>query len=235
MRAHLLGSLALRARSRVVGRPPCNGALRLSHRAFASTADDAALAMMDGSGVMGSYAKALYLAAKDASNVDQVMRDLSNVHEAMNASAEFATFVVNPCLRSSTKVDFLRNDLKTLGLPEMQKETLTCLEILFEQRRSGDFPELAKLFETLYMATKGQVKCFAHSAAELSAKHKNALETALKKRLGASSQPVVYYKVNPTLMGGLVVRIGDQVIDASVSTKLDRMQSQLTSGAAAQP
>ncbi|GBE60542.1 ATP synthase delta subunit [Babesia ovata] len=209
--------------------PPLCGTSHISHRHFAKISDAKALEMMDGHGVMGSYAKALYLAAKDASCVDSVMGDLSNLHDAMSTCDEFAVFISNPCLRSTTKVAFLRDDLKTLGLPAMQKETLNCLEALFTQRRSGDFPELVKLFETLYMATKGQVKCYAHSAFELSPRHKSALENALKKRLGGSSQPSVMYKVSPSLMGGLVVRIGDQVIDASVSTKLDRMHSRLSS------
>ncbi|GFE54034.1 ATP synthase delta subunit [Babesia ovis] len=224
MRAHSLGYLALRVRSRPFG------AFRLPHRSFANTSDANALDMMDCNGVMGSYAKALYLAAKASKNIDSVMSDLSNLHAAMTACDEFNTFVVSPCLRSSTKVAFLRDDLKTMGIPELQKETLICLEILFEQRRSGDLPKLAQLFETLYMATKGEVKCFAHSAVELSPKHKTALEAALKKRLGDSLKPALSYNVNPNLIGGLVVRIGDQVIDASVSSKLDRMYSQLSHG-----
>ncbi|ORM42001.1 putative ATP synthase subunit [Babesia sp. Xinjiang] len=229
MRAHIIGRTALRVRDRIVGGlQPINGALRISQRNVSNAADTNALEMMDCNGVMGSYAKALYLAAKEAQNVETVMRDLNNLQEAMAISEEFKIFVSSPCLRSTTKVDFLRDDIKALGMPSLQKQTLLCLEILFEQRRSGDLPTLAKLFETLYMATKGQVKCFVHSAADLSAKHKGALENALKKRLGSSSQPAVVYNVNPNLMGGLLVRIGDQVIDASVTAKLDRMHSQLS-------
>nr|BAN64290.1 ATP synthase F1 delta subunit, putative [Babesia bovis] len=225
MRALTTGYLALRGCGRFRGPIPS------IYRRFGTSSDENALSLMDSSGVMGSYAKALYLAAKSSKNVDKVMGDLNNLHGAMSTSDEFNTFVVNPCLRSVTKVAFLRDDLKTLGFPELQKETLICLEILFEQRRSGELPQLKRLFETLYMATKGQVKCFAQSAVELSPKHKAALEAALKKRLGDAHQPAVTYIVNPSLMGGLVVRIGDQVIDASVSSKLDRMYSQLSQAA----
>lgn len=229
MRSHLLGSLAFQAKARIMaGVSLPTGAMRLSHRKFARGSDAKAVEMMDGHGIMGSYAKALYLAAKDANNVDKVMSDLSNLRDAMRSCEELAIFVTNPCLRSSTKVEFLRNEIKAVGIPVMQKETLNCLEILFEQRRSGDFQQLAKLFETLYMGTKGQIMCTAHSAVELSVKQKSDLESALKKRLGGSSQPIIEYKINPSLMGGLVVRIGDQVIDASVATKLDRMHSQLS-------
>ncbi|KAK1443491.1 hypothetical protein BgAZ_203670 [Babesia gibsoni] len=202
-----------------------------SHATFATESDAKAVEMMDGHGVIGSYAKALYMAAKDAKNVEKVMGDLENLTQSMTKCEELAVFIANPCLRSATKVDFLRKDIATLGIPAMQKETLNCLEMLFEQRRSGDFQKLAQLFETIYMATKGKVRCVAHSAVELSSKQKSDLEEALKKRLGGSVQPTVDYKINPSLMGGLVVRIGDQVIDASVATKLDRMHTQLSQGA----
>lgn len=224
-----LGFLALRARGSVLP-GLCNIARTSyqSHSTVATESDTKAVEMMDSNGVMGAYAKALYLAAKNAKNVENVMRDLTSLRDAMHSCEELAIFIGNPCLRSTTKIDFLVNETKSIGMPVMQPETINCLEILFEQRRSGDFVQLAKLFETLYMATKGQIMCIAQSAAELNPKQKTALEAAIKKRLGGSLTPTMNYRINPSLLGGLVVRIGDQVIDASVSTKLDRMYQQLS-------
>lgn len=185
--------------------------------------------LLEGCGIMGSYANALFLTSKTAGKLSEVMNDLKFLSQSLQTCEDFGIFITTPGLSSAQKISFLKEHTKGLTGSSMQSETLNCLEMLFEQKRSGGIQQLAKHFETLYLSTNGQVKCTVHSAKDLTDEHKKKIVDGLKDRLGNTKEPIVEYKVNPSLIGGLVVHIGDQVVDASIANKLERIQSQLLS------
>ncbi|KAK2196850.1 bifunctional F1F0 ATP synthase OSCP-delta subunit [Babesia duncani] len=193
---------------------------------FSTKSNGKTTQLLENSGVMGSYANALFMVSSAKGNSDKVMADLTFISESINSCNDFATFISTPGLRTVEKIDFLRTELKALGINEMQNETLNCIEMLLEQKRSSAICLIAKHFETLYLLSKGQIKCDVTSAAELTETQKKDLTAGLLKRL-KPMKPIVQYKINPVIVGGLVVKIGDQLIDASVATKVERMQSQL--------
>ncbi|UKJ88296.2 ATP synthase subunit delta [Theileria orientalis] len=172
--------------------------------------------LLEGFGIMGSYANALFLSTQTVGNLNQTCED-------------FRTFMTTPGLRTSEKMKFLREDLGTLTGAPLQSQTLNCLEMLFEQKRSNEILNLAKHFETLFLSANNQLKCLVQSADTLNKDIKEKIQSALKQRLGESYEPVVEYKVNPSLLGGLLVNVGDKVVDSSVSSKLERIQAQLLS------
>ncbi|EKX74072.1 ATP synthase delta chain, putative [Theileria equi strain WA] len=186
-------------------------------------------ALLEGCGIMGSYANALFLTSKTAGKLNEVMNDLKFLSQSLQTCEDFGIFITTPGLSSAQKISFLKEHTEGLTGSKMQSETLNCLEMLFEQKRSGGIQQLAKHFETLYLSANGQIKCTVQSANDLSSDHKKKIVSGLKDRLGESKEPIIEYKVNPSLLGGLVVHIGDQVVDASIANKLERIQSQLMS------
>ncbi|BAM39420.1 ATP synthase subunit delta [Theileria orientalis strain Shintoku] len=200
-----------------------------SYRLNFSTKKTETPKLLDGFGIMGSYANALFLSTQTVGNLNQVMSDLKFVADSLQSCEDFRTFMTTPGLRTSEKMKFLREDLGTLTGAPLQNQTLNCLEMLFEQKRSNEILNLAKHFETLFLSANNQLKCLVQSADPLNKDIKERIQEALKQRLGGSYEPVVEYKVNPSLLGGLLVNVGDKVVDCSVSSKLERIQAQLLS------
>ncbi|EAN34167.1 ATP synthase delta (OSCP) subunit family protein [Theileria parva strain Muguga] len=182
--------------------------------------------LLEGCGIMGSYANALFLTTEKAGNLSEVMSDLKFISNSLVTCEDFRTFMTTPGLRTSQKMKFLREDFGTLGSP-LQPQTLNCLEMLFEQKRSAEFLTLAKHFETLFLRANNQLKCLVQSAEKLTAEAKERITEALRHRLGNSCEPVVEFKVTPSILGGLLVNVGDKVVDTSVASKLERIQSHL--------
>uniref|UniRef100_A0A3B0ML66 ATP synthase delta chain, putative n=1 Tax=Theileria annulata TaxID=5874 RepID=A0A3B0ML66_THEAN len=185
--------------------------------------------LLEGCGIMGSYANALFLTTQKAGNLNEVMNDLRFISNSLLTCEDFRTFMTTPGLRTSQKMKFLKEDFGTLTRSPLQAQTLNCLELLFDQKRSTEVLTLAKHFETLFLSANNQLKCLVQSADKLTDDMKARIVDALRHRLGNSCEPVVEYKLNPSILGGLLVNVGDKVVDTSVSSKLERIQSHLLS------
>ena len=83
------------------------------------------------------------------------------------------------------------------------------------------------LFEAFYRAEKGLVLCKVTSASALTSSGQGDVKKAMEARAEKGSTLIMEWDVNPQLMGGLVVKMGDAVYDYSVQTKLERLQTQL--------
>jgi len=170
----------------------------------------------------GRYATALFAAAK--SNLDKVYGDLTQLRTFMNESNEFKLFVETPGVQPEQKNSVLDAITAKYGYSPV---TGNFLKVLVENRRINRLGKMIDSFEEFYRAEKGQVLCKVMSAAELDAGQKTKVQGALQARAGKDAKLILEYEVNPALLGGLTVKLGDQVFDMSVQSKLDRLQAQL--------
>mmetsp|Transcript_113329 Transcript_113329/g.241851 ORF Transcript_113329/g.241851 Transcript_113329/m.241851 type:complete len:221 (+) Transcript_113329:65-727(+) len=213
---------------RTVFRPLCRIAAPLpawhsapasSTRAFAAAAKKPK--HEDGT-LEGRYATALFMASPG--KIDKVYDDLSGLRTMMTESKEFKLMVETPGINPEMKMGALETICTKVGT---EASVLNFLKVLIENKRMHLLPRMIDLFETLYRAEKGLVMCKVTSAAPLTSAQQTQVKKAMEQRAEKGSQLIMEYSTNPALLGGLVVKMGEAVLDNSVQTRLERLQTQL--------
>src|SRR5690554_3569399 len=168
------------------------------------------------------YAKAVFDAAKDQNAVDQWDQALT-FGGLVAADQEVANILANPGLSEQRKAELFA-DCCEEPLPEALRNFLL---ILAENKRLALLPEVATLFSLYRADLERTVKLAVNTAFELSADEQQKLIKALSEKLERKVE--LETAVDQSLIGGVVVRTGDLVIDASVRGKLARMAKALGS------
>ncbi len=168
------------------------------------------------------YAKAVFDAAKDQNAVDQWDQALAFAG-LVAADQEVANILANPGLSEQRKAELFADCFEE-PLPEALRNFLL---ILAENKRLALLPEVSKLFSMYRADLERSVKLTVNTAFELSADEQQKLIKALSEKLERKVE--LETAVDQTLIGGVVVRTGDLVIDASVRGKLARMAKALGS------
>lgn len=168
------------------------------------------------------YAKAVFDAAKDQNAVDQWDQALAFAG-LVAADQEVANILANPGLSEQRKAELFADCFEE-PLPEALRNFLL---ILAENKRLALLPEVATLFSLYRADLERTVKLAVNTAFELSADEQQKLIKALSEKLERKVE--LETAVDQSLIGGVVVRTGDLVIDASVRGKLARMAKALGS------
>ena len=174
-------------------------------------------------GLAGRYASALFNAAKEKKKLDQVYSDLSTFRELLSADSSFKLFTESPGIQRAQRGAALDDICKKIGADEL---TSNLLKLLIDNKRFTELAKVVDAFEVVYREEKGQVVCHVQSAAPLSAADQARVKTALQAR-AKKGELIVGFEVTPNLLGGLLVKMGDAVFDFTVSSKVDRLQTQL--------
>lgn len=174
-------------------------------------------------GVAGSYAAALYSAAKKGGDQAGVKADLENVAGAFNAKPEVADFFGNPCVGASDKISALA---AVAGEAGMAQTTVGLFEALCENNRMNLFSEVAEVYARILQAEAGEVPVEISSAIELTSEQKSEVAEAVASMLG-NQTPVISSTVDSSLLGGMTVALGDKYtdmkfVDMSVANKVKK-------------
>merc|ERR1719379_2176312 len=129
-----------------------------------------------------------------------------------------------PGINPESKVKALEQICQKAG---MDGAVLNFLKVLVENKRMHKLEKMIDLFEDFYRAEKGLVLCNVTSASALSSKAQGEVKKAMEARVAKGSTLIMEYVVNPAILGGLVVKLGEAVYDNSVQTRLDRLTTQL--------
>jgi len=165
------------------------------------------------------YAKAAFDLAQDGNVLDQVHGDVANLKALLISSAELRTFVASQVYKSDVKLSGLLAVAKSLNLNALTEKALGVLAA--NGRMDHLFPFITA-FNKLYDAEKGIVSAEVTSAVPLSSTQLEDLKKTLAKTLGQSAE--ISTRVDPALLGGLKVRVGSRLFDASLKTKLDSLK-----------
>jgi len=181
-------------------------------------------------GLDGTYASALYTAAVKSSTLDSTAKSLQALHEVYSKDAKLATIMLAPTLSSEDKSSIIAELQKHTGGADKGDTVKNFLEALAENNRLGLLKGVCEKFGLLMGASRGEVELTVTSATQLDNKTLQRLETAVSKSsyVGSAKKLKVTNKVNPDILGGLVVEIGDRTIDLSVSAKIAKMNKLLT-------
>lgn len=166
----------------------------------------------------GRYASALFELASENGTVTAVESDLEKLGAALSESDDLRAATTNPQLSRSDQADAVAAVGKHLKLSEL---TTNFLGVLAGNRRLSKLPDMITAFKAIAAAQRGEVTATVTSAHPLSDDQITTLKNKLTAREGRTV--MLSADVDPDLLGGLVVTIGSQRIDASIRTRLNSL------------
>ncbi len=171
------------------------------------------------SGVAGRYATALFELARDEKSVDSVKADLDKFDAMVADSADLARLVRSPVFTADEQAKALAAILDKAGISGI---AANFLKVLTANRRLFAVRDVIRSFRTLVARFRGEASAEVTVAEQLSDKNLEALKAALKSVTGKDVDLNV--KVDPTIIGGLVVKLGSRMVDSSLRTKLNSIK-----------
>lgn len=172
--------------------------------------------------VAGRYAGAFFSLAKEQNLLPQVEQDLRILGQTLAGSEELKAFLANRRISTHRKFQLLQE----LFGSTFQELTLNFLGVILEKRREEYIEEIIKSFEREMDRHRGVMEAEIRTAVELPEEEKEALAQKLSQITG--KQIRLRYRLDPGLMAGAVLKIGDKVIDGSVATRLKNLKAQLS-------
>ena len=172
-----------------------------------------------GSGLAGRYANAVFELAQDQKAVDAVSTDLGSLRRAIETSPDLARLVRSPVFSAEDQAKALAAILDKMGAHPL---TAKFVLLLAQKRRLFALNQIIAAYEHLVAKSRGETEAEVTAARALDDSEIAELKSVLKSKLG--KEPRLHAKVDPSLLGGLVVKVGSRMIDTSLRTKLDGLR-----------
>ncbi|HET7150010.1 MAG TPA: ATP synthase F1 subunit delta [Candidatus Acidoferrum sp.] len=169
------------------------------------------------------YANALADIALEQGAAEPSAKQLENFGEAYAQSAELRTFLASPAISVEAKHGVLEKILKRLGASKIIRNFLF---VIADHRRTNLIPEIIDTFQQVIRQRQGVAEAAVSSVIELTAAQKKELAATLARLTGKKIEPK--YSIDPALLGGAVVRIGDTIYDGSLRSRLNEMRMKLS-------
>jgi F-type H+-transporting ATPase subunit delta len=171
--------------------------------------------------VAARYAAALLIAARDAGEVEGIGETFAAVREAVRGNVELRTFLESPQVAEDEK----RSLLRRLLADRVEPLFLNFVLLLVDKNRIEYFGDIYEEYALLVERERGIQRAKVTTAIELAAD----LEDALRARLAALTGRTIALekRIDPEVLGGVCVVMGDQIIDGTVRANLDRVRKQL--------
>jgi len=171
------------------------------------------------SGVSGRYATALFELARDEKAIDAVKADLDKFDAMLADSADLKRLVRSPVFSAETQLRALSAVLDKAGITGTSAK---FLKVLTANRRLFAIDDVARAFRALVAKFKGEASADVTVAEQLNDRNLDALKSALKSVTG--KDVALNVKVDPSIIGGLVVKLGSRMVDSSLRTKLNSIK-----------
>jgi F-type H+-transporting ATPase subunit delta len=171
------------------------------------------------SGVSGRYATALFELARDEKSIDAVKTDLDRFDALLGESADLNRLVRSPVFSADAQSRALGAVLDKAGISGI---SANFLKVLTANRRLFAVREVIRAFRALVAKFKGEVSAEVTVAETLSDRNLDALKAGLKSVTG--KDVTLNVKVDPSIIGGLVVKLGSRMVDSSLRTKLNSIK-----------
>jgi len=168
----------------------------------------------------GRYATALFELALDEKSVDAVKGDLDQFDAMIAGSSDLMRLVRSPVFGAEEQTKALGAILDKAGIGGLAAK---FLKLVAANRRLFAVRDMVKAFRTLVAKWKGEVSAEVTVAEKLSDAHLNTLKDTLKAVTGGKAVDL-NVKVDPTIIGGLVVKLGSRMVDSSLRTKLNAIK-----------
>ncbi len=165
------------------------------------------------------YAAALFDLAKSEGSIDAVEAGLTDIQRLAGESDDFSRFLRSPVIAADAKAAAID---AILGRANANRTVSNFVKVVARNGRLFALPAIIRAFSQLAAQQRGEVSADVTSATPLSGAQLNSLAETLKAKIGKTVTLTQY--VDPSLIGGLVVKVGSQMIDSSLKTKLQAMK-----------
>ena len=166
------------------------------------------------------YAEAAFQVARESDALDRWQADLAVLDEAL-AVPELRALIEHPAVTFADKERILRRAVADVGA-----EPLNLVLLMIRRGRPGAIPATRRHFEELVRRQRGIARAEIRSALPLDKQDRAELERTLARLAGREVE--LTELVDPSLIGGISVRIGDRLYDASIRSRLERLRARLT-------
>lgn len=174
---------------------------------------------MNESIITSRYAKALFSSAKEKEILDRLKTDIESVLTVCNQSVEFILFLESPVVKTSKKIKLLSEVFSGT----IHKLTLRFLVLITENKRESYIPGICRNFLDLLRKDSGIKTAVMTTATQLSAETIEKARLILEKDLVSKIE--LTGKVNPDIIGGIILRVDDKQLDASLATQLKKIKT----------
>jgi len=171
------------------------------------------------SGSARRYAQAIIELAREEKSFPAWQRDLTDLGQLVQDAAG-AQFFANPSISDEEKLSVVEN-----VLTDLRPEARNLVRLLIERRKVAILPDIAALVDEAALAEQGIVLVDVTTAEALDAAGQDVVRQQLKKLVGSDVQ--LRLQVDPEIIGGIIARIGDQLIDGSVTNQLRQLRARL--------
>lgn len=169
-----------------------------------------------------TYGEALFELAVEENKVDVFEQEISAILDILNQNPDFISLLNHPKIAKEEKLQVMD---EVFG-GKVTKEILGFLNIIVAKERNKELIAIMEYFLNEVKAMKGVGVCYVTTPMELKDAQKEAI---VKKLLETTSFKTMemHYATDEKLIGGMVIRIGDRVVDSSIKTKLSNLEAQL--------
>lgn len=171
------------------------------------------------SGVAARYARSLFELAEEAGATTAIEKDLERFEALLEESDDLKRLISSPVFSAEEQKRALGAVLDKAKIGGLAGN---FLRVVAQNRRLFAVPQMIRAFREIAAEARGEVSAEVMSAHALTADQESALKAALKEVVG--KEVVVKVTVDPSLLGGLVVRVGSRQIDTSLRTKLNSLK-----------
>ena len=169
-----------------------------------------------------AYGEALFELALERNELDSMAEQVNVLANAFAENPELVKLISHPKISKEEKI----NVIETIFKGRMSDDIVGFLVIIVEKDRGSEIEDILKLFQAKVREYKKIGVALVTSAIELSTEQKQKVEQKLLQQT-AYENFEVEYKVDASLIGGMIIRIGDRVVDSSIRSKLDNLTKEL--------
>jgi F-type H+-transporting ATPase subunit delta len=166
------------------------------------------------------YGRALFEAAQDADKLDDVREQVGEFADALDANREMSVFFFSPYFSTEEKKDGLGKVID--GAEDIVRN---FLELLIEKHRMPALFRIRREYDSLWEEENKLLPVEVTSAIELDPETVEQIGDKIGERTGRKVQ--LESKVDPDILGGIVVRVGDRILDASIANRLESLRKQV--------
>ena len=168
------------------------------------------------------YANALFQLAKEAKVIDTVSNDLTSLEVTINSEVEILKFIQNPSIKKSLKVQFFNTVSQKL---ELSKLTENFIGLIITKNRVHYILEMIRAFNDLLSELKGIKSANITSAYKLSDEEVSKIKMKLKDKFNSDFN--INLLTDSSLIGGLKIQVGSQMIDSSIKNQLNLLKAKM--------
>ena len=178
------------------------------------------------SGLAGRYASALFELASEQGQIDQTGKNLKSFQELVDGSADLSRLVSSPAFSATEQSAAISSVLNKAGIGGLAGN---FIKLAASKRRLFAIRGMGRAYQALADAKAGVVRAEVTVAQTLSPEHKASVKQALDAVTGKDVQ--VTETIDASLIGGIIVKLGSKMVDASIRTRLNAIKLAMTSAA----